>query len=295
MVEPRLVRDLPARKAREWRNDPLYIGTIGIRVHPYLEHLFGNVTLAAHKLSTPEGLLKYAAAFANDEETVSIPRAVFVRSDDGLGAMEIAKAIEPQLTEERIEAWRVRLRAILDAAFKEPAGRDDLDFNSQPKSFLQGVAAATEGQIEWKLSADRGIGLRIYGEIRGPDAFLGVIKGMLLEQKKRELLSRCRTCNRFFLIERTMGATRRVYCSKKCMSKAHANDNSLRQRNVYKRQQATNLLVESLGRNLRPDVAKDLVKRAFKARPNATYEQLAKHAGSLVQPTIKGTTKPRRR
>jgi predicted RNA-binding Zn ribbon-like protein len=283
MNRPRLVKDLPAMKARFWRDRPLSIGAMGITVHPYLEPLFGSVTFAAHKLNTPAGLLKYVTAFANEEEKTFLPRVLFVGSKDGPNAMAIAKTIEPELSEERIGKWRARLRAILEAAVKGRITSNDPDFNSQPDSLLQGVSAATKGQIEWSLSAERGAGLRIYGNVQGPDAFLAVVTGMLLEQKNRELLGLCSNvnCKRLFVKR-----SRRVHCSTRCMKKAHDDNSPARQRNVYNRRRAAEVLLELLeerGRTVHPESAEKAVRQAFKFHPDSTYEQLAEHAEALLQ------------
>jgi hypothetical protein len=213
------------------------------------------------------------------------PRNFFVvGSKDGPDAMAIAKALSSELTDERIEVWRARLKTILEAAFNGPSAGGGPDFESQPESLLQSVESA-EGRIKWTMSVDRNVGLRIYGQINEPDAFVAVITGLLLDRDKRELLGRCRDekCRRFFVVKRTKGTTRKLYCSRKCMFKVHREGSAARQRNVYNRRRAADILVESLdGRTVHPDEAKEAVRQAFKACPEATSEQLAEHAKTLL-------------
>jgi hypothetical protein len=138
----------------------------------------------------------------------------------------------------------------------------------------------TEGQITWQVSVVRKVGWQTFGIIEGPDAFVALVAGLLLNPTHREQIAQCRRCQKFFLVEYTEGPPRKLYCGDDCMKAVNAAGSAARARDRYKRNQAIRLLVEQ---RRDPDRSREAVKQAFKNHPDATAEQLADHAKALLQ------------
>lgn len=253
-------------------------GDLRYYVHPHLEHIYGRVDLGAHRLDSPGGFLRYACAFANEEESAF--RAVVwaeTPADE-----ERAKAILPELTPDQVETRRAEIRQILDAAVH--GGSTAFDFERQPEELLQSVNKRRERGIDWIVSVDRGVGDRVYGKIWLPDAFVSALMSMLLNEKHRAMLCRCRYdgCQRFFVAEQKGKKPRTEYCSDECMDNVNAAGSAARQRDRYKRQRAVGVLLEKHRRTLKAETAKQAVKQAFKSHRDASAEQLAAHAEHFI-------------
>jgi hypothetical protein len=174
------------------------------------------------------------------------------------------------------------MRTILRAAVI-PSG--SLNFKQQSDDFLQSTSDRIKAGIEWTVSTERNTGFRTFGLVRSPDAFVGVVMGILLDQKNRDMLGYCRNvaCSRLFMVEHTEGTTRRLYCSDDCMRKVNAEGGAARQRDRYKRNCAADLLAEEFPR-LNTESIRAAVKQAFKSSDEEiTAEQLARRAKPLLK------------
>jgi len=255
-----------------WRSHPLAASGVMFWVSQYVELVYGKITLGGHRTDTVGGLLQYASAFANREETQFLPRFISEHDERKL------QAIRPDLEEAKLTERREELRRLLRAAVHGPSAPDDPDFGVQSDAFLQSVLARTKG-IEWMMSLDRNIGWRVYGVVNDCEGFIAVVTSVLLHGSQRKLLGQCGKCARFFIVERAEGKPRTLYCRKECMTAANADGGAVRQRDRYKRNCAAALLIEG---GYGPVVSRDAVKQAFKNHPTSTADQLVGYAKAFV-------------
>jgi predicted RNA-binding Zn ribbon-like protein len=263
-----------ARRAPEavyWRRHPLAAPGALFWIEARLEAVFGKIAMSDHRTDNVPGLLTYAATFANGEEVA--------QRSSGSAPDE---AILPELESERVEARRLELRSLLHAAVS-----GSLEFEEQPDEFLESLLKQMgDSSITWMTSLDRGIGWRVYGRVKEPGAFIAVIATLLLNKEQRQLLGECQNpkCSRFFLVERTEGKPRKLYCGEDCMRAVNDAGSAARQRSRYKRQKAAEMLVERWhGRAPAGSDVRKFVLQAFHAQPDALAEQLAEHATVLLK------------
>jgi hypothetical protein len=281
------VRVVPSPEAVFWRSRPLSAGSLGFLVHPYLEYLYGRIAMDNRRINSTRGLLDYVVAFANHEEHQLLPRWIRAERDDD----EHALAMLPELSDEAVEKRRDEMRSILRAAVTPSGG---LNLKEQPDDLLESISDRIKAGIEWTISIDRNAGFRTVGLVRSPDAFVGVILGLLLDEKHRGMLGHCRNGDcvgggRLFMVEHTDGTPRHLYCSDDCMLTVNAKGNAARKRESYKRRRATEILIEGWrGRAPDDDTVKKAIKQAFKNNPHDTAEQLAERAKAIIKAAPRG-------
>jgi hypothetical protein len=264
------------RTAAFWRRRVLGVPGAAFQPSAHAQLIYGSVLLGAHRLGTPIELLRYVIAFANGRENRLPIGAIAFPPDD-----EKLAAVLPELEPERLEARRKEMRALLGAASRGAA-----EFVKPPQQLLDATVKHA-GRIDWAVSLERGTGWRVLGTLSDPDTLVAVVTGMLLHEKVRQMIGLCGhpACERepIFIVQRgTGGRARELYCSDACMMAANVQQAARRQRDLYKRNKATDMLVGE-GRAPTRDAAKEAVRQVFKADPDATAEELANKAKALLQ------------
>lgn len=263
--------------AKFWRSHPLSGNGSMFWISPWVELVYGRITIADHRTDTVPHLLNYAAAFANGEEAQFSLR--FAPDND----KKKLEAIEQEVRPDRLAARRAELKQLLRVAVRGPSEPDDPDFENQSVEFLESVNQRADKRIEWILSLERNVGWQMIGTVNECDGFVALVTSLLLAKTNRQYLGQCGHCERFFIVESTEGKPRKRYCSDNCMLATNAKGSADRQRQRYKRNCAGAILLDKwAGRAPSDEVITQAVRRVSKEYPDATAEHLAERAQALI-------------
>jgi hypothetical protein len=225
--------------------------------HPSL-NAYGDVS--KYDLSSVVGLLKLVIDFVNRPQ--------------------------PKLSYAQIQAGGVQmprgrdgLRQLLHAAVH--GGNPDLANPSQ--EFLEKIREQASN-IHWMHRLERasgGVEWRHHASISDAEAFHTLIASLLMSQENRALLAQCRHCGKFFVVQAPLkGRPQTRYDTEDC--RKAANDAGAGARQIARRARLAAMNILRGGKASRTTMAA-AVKQAQLAHPDATAEDIARHAKEIMR------------